>query len=167
MKKNSNQVLPDEIGRRKFIFKAGKAIGAAVLLHSPLINFAGDQGPASGEITVGEIMDAFISEVPGAPFPTTVDTLKAGDREIKVTGIVTTMFATLEVIKKAIDSGANFIIAHEPTFYNHADETNWLEKDEVYRYKANLLKQHQVRGLEKPRLHSPAFTRRRNIGSCC
>jgi hypothetical protein len=37
-----------------------------------------------------------------------------------VTGIVTTMFATVAVIEKAAKAGANFIIAHEPTFYNHA-----------------------------------------------
>jgi putative NIF3 family GTP cyclohydrolase 1 type 2 len=54
------------------------------------------------------------------------------------------MFATLEVIQKAIALGANFIIAHEPTFYNHLDETNWLENDDVYRYKANLLQKHQI-----------------------
>ena len=118
--------------------------GAAVLTSSAIRTFAANRATPPKEFTVGEIMDAFINEVPGAPFPTTVDTLKAGNRSTKVTGIVTTMFATLEVIQKAIASSANFIIAHEPTFYNHADETNWLESDEVYRYKANLLKQHQV-----------------------
>lgn len=89
-------------------------------------------------------MDLFIGEVPGAPFEKTVDTLKAGNRDIKVSGIVTTMFATVEVIRKAVGLGANFIIAHEPTFYNHLDETAWLENDEVYRYKTDLLKQHNI-----------------------
>jgi putative NIF3 family GTP cyclohydrolase 1 type 2 len=54
------------------------------------------------------------------------------------------MFATLEVIQKTIASGANFIIAHEPTYYNHADDTRWLENDEVYRYKSTLLDQHKI-----------------------
>ncbi len=94
--------------------------------------------------TVGEIMDLFIKEVPGAPFKNTVDTLKAGSRDIKVTGIATTMFATLEVIQKTIALNANFIIAHEPTFYNHLDDTSWLEHDEVYRFKADLLKKHKI-----------------------
>ncbi len=89
-------------------------------------------------------MDLFISQIPGAPFSNTVDTLKAGSRDIKVTGIVTTMFATIEAIKKAINQNANFIIAHEPTFYNHPDQTDWLTYDDVYRYKANLLKQHNI-----------------------
>jgi putative NIF3 family GTP cyclohydrolase 1 type 2 len=89
-------------------------------------------------------MDLFINEVQGAPFDKTVDTLKSGNREIIVTGIVTTMFATIEVIRKTIELGANFIIAHEPTFYNHEDNSGWLENDEVYRYKADLLKRNNI-----------------------
>lgn len=94
--------------------------------------------------TVGEIMDLFIRQIPGGPFNQTVDTLKAGERETRVTGIVTTMFATLAVIQKTIDMRANFIIAHEPTYYNHLDDTSWLRNDEVYRYKSDLLKKHNI-----------------------
>ena len=89
-------------------------------------------------------MDAFIKEVPNAPFKNTVDTLKAGNRDITVTGIVTSTFATVPVIKKAIELKANFIIVHEPTFYNHQDETEWLKNDAVYQYKANLLQQNGI-----------------------
>ena len=98
----------------------------------------------TGPVTVGAIMNAFIKDIPGAPFPNTVDTLKSGDQEIQVTGIVTCMFATIEVIREAITLGANFIIAHEPTFYNHQDATSWLEADEVFKYKSDLLKKHQI-----------------------
>lgn len=144
MEKQNKPLSRNEFDRRKFISSTVKAAGAVALLSSPLISFGGKLAAAPKDITVGEIMDAFISEVPGAPFSTTVDTLKAGNREIKVTGIVTSMFATLEVIQKTIAAGANFIIAHEPTFYNHLDETNWLGNDEVYRYKAELLNKHQI-----------------------
>lgn len=89
-------------------------------------------------------MDLFISQVPDAPFPTTVDTLKSGNKDIVVTGIVTTMFATITVIREAIAKNANFIIAHEPTFYNHLDETEWLEDDEVFEYKKQLLDEHGI-----------------------
>jgi putative NIF3 family GTP cyclohydrolase 1 type 2 len=95
-------------------------------------------------VTVGDVMDLFIKEIPGSPFEKTVDTLKAGDRNQEVTGIITTMFATMDVIKKAIQLKANFIIAHEPTFYNHLDDTSWLEHDEVYKYKADLLKKNGI-----------------------
>lgn len=82
--------------------------------------------------------------MPGAPFSDTVDTLKAGNRDTKVTGVVTTMFATIAIIRKTIELGANFIIAHEPTFYNHRDEVGWLKDDDVYKYKAALLQQHNI-----------------------
>ncbi len=144
MKIPANKFFQHELDRRNFISTATKAAGAALLLNSPLLSFAGTSSTNFKDVTVGEIMDAFITEVPGAPFSTTVDTLKAGNRDIKVTGIVTTMFATLEVIQKAISMGANFIIAHEPTFYNHADETSWLANDEVYRFKSELLKKHNM-----------------------
>ncbi len=127
--------------RRAFLSTSTKAVGA-VLLGLPILSLA--KVPAADKITVGQITDLFIKEVPGAPFENTVDTLKAGDREIIVTGVVTCMFATIEVIQKTIDLGANFIIAHEPTFYNHADDTEWLQLSEVYQYKAGLLKQHNI-----------------------
>jgi putative NIF3 family GTP cyclohydrolase 1 type 2 len=73
-----------------------------------------------------------------------VDTLKSGSRDQIVTGIVTTMFATLTVIRKAIELKANFIIAHEPTFYNHLDETDWLKNDPVYQFKSDLLTEHGI-----------------------
>ena len=135
---------PTNLNRRQFISTASKVAGATLLMSSPLINYATDSGADTATKTVGEIMDLFISEVPGAPFENTVDTLKAGSRDIKVTGIVTTMFATIDLINKTIALGANFIIAHEPTFYNHQDATAWLENDDVYRYKADLLKQHNI-----------------------
>jgi putative NIF3 family GTP cyclohydrolase 1 type 2 len=124
--------------RRKFITN----IGATAILATPLVSLAA--GFLRKPVTVGEVMDLFKKEVAKEMGADTVDTLKSGDKDIVVTGIVTTMFATIEVIRKTIALGANFIIAHEPTFYNHRDETKWLENDEVYRYKADLLKQHNI-----------------------
>lgn len=135
----------EDNSRRKFIYDLTKVAGATVFLSLPLAGNAGVFFQVKQkDITVGEIMDLFINQVPGGALNNTVDTLKAGSRDIKVTGIVTTMFATIEVIQKAIALGANFIIAHEPTFYNHPDQTDWLANDDVYRYKADLLKQHNI-----------------------
>jgi putative NIF3 family GTP cyclohydrolase 1 type 2 len=136
--------INQEQSRRKFIYNLTKVAGITALSASPVISKASSLLSAQAPVTVGQIMDMFISQIPGAPFSSTVDTLKAGNRDIEVTGIVTTMFATIEVIGKTIALGANFIIAHEPTFYNHQDETTWLANDEVYRYKADLLKQHNI-----------------------
>src|ERR1700743_3555236 len=96
------------INRRHFVANTAKA-GAALML-TPLINKASNYFPADEIYTVGQIMDKLISQVPGGALTTTVDTLKSGNRDIKVTGVVTTMFATIEVIKKAADLNANFII---------------------------------------------------------
>ncbi|MBV8866484.1 MAG: Nif3-like dinuclear metal center hexameric protein [Acidobacteriaceae bacterium] len=60
---------------------------------------------------------------------TTVDTFKAGDPDTPVTGIAVTMMATFDVLERAAASGDNLIITHEPTFYNHQDTTNQLEKE--------------------------------------
>ncbi len=136
--------LGQDQSRRKFIYNFTKAAGVAALLTSPVISHADNFFVPPAPITVGEVMDMFINQVPGAPFSSTVDTLKAGSRDIQVTGIVTTMFATVEVIRKTIALGANFIIAHEPTFYNHQDQTAWLANDDVYHYKADLLQQHNM-----------------------
>ena len=95
-------------------------------------------------MTVQEVIDLILKEIPGAPFQQTVDTLKSGSSEQIVTGIVTTMFSTVDVIRKAASLGANFIIAHEPTFYGHTDETQWLETDSVYKYKRDLLDKHKI-----------------------
>ena len=100
--------------------------------------------PFALSMTVQQVIDALLADIPGAPFPNTIDTIKTGDPNTPVKGIVTTMFATNEVIGKTIGLGANFIIAHEPTFYNHADETKWLTEDPVYRYKRGLLDQHGI-----------------------
>lgn len=127
--------------RRKFIKDASLfAAGAGIFLSAPNIAVAAP----NKTWTVGEIIDLFLKEVQGAPFATTVDTLKSGSRDMRVKSIVTTMFATIPVIKQAIQLGANFIIAHEPTFYNHLDNTDWLKNDDVYRYKAKLLSDNNI-----------------------
>ena len=73
--------------------------------------------------------------------PETCDTLKTGDPSRKVTGIVTTFRSTFEVIKKARELGANLIITHEPTFYNHYDKVDWLQGDPVYETKRKLIEE--------------------------
>ena len=94
--------------------------------------------------TVGDILDIILKEVPGAPFAQTVDTLKSGNRDMVVTGIVTTMFATVDIIHQAIKTGANFIIAHEPTFYNHTDDKKWVVPNTILDQKQDLLEKNKI-----------------------
>ena len=130
--------------RRKFINTLSKTVGSAAVFSAPLFSEAADFFNNKAAVTVGDIMDLFIKQVPNAPIKDTVDTLKSGSRDTVVTNVVTAMFATIDVIKKAIAMKANFIIAHEPTFYNHTDDVSWLQSDDVYQYKRDLLQQHNI-----------------------
>lgn len=126
--------------RREFISDISKASAGGLLLSTPFRQSA----LQTKRWTVGEIMDLFIEAATETPLTETVDTLKAGSRDTEVTGIITTMFATIPVIEYAIETGANFIIVHEPTFYNHFDEIDWLEDDDTFQYKWNLLEKNGI-----------------------
>jgi putative NIF3 family GTP cyclohydrolase 1 type 2 len=89
--------------------------------------------------TVQEVIDLIVSEVPEAPWEGSVDTVKAGDPLMPVQGIVTTFMATRAVIEHALALGANFIITHEPTYYNHEDRIELLEGDLVLAAKRQLI----------------------------
>lgn len=74
----------------------------------------------------------------------TVDTFKAGNPDSKLTGIVTCMFADMEVLKEAVKKNCNFIITHEPTFYNHPDETSDLQSDPVFQEKMKFIQDNNL-----------------------
>lgn len=130
------------IDRKNFVFTALKVAGALTLLPLPFTGSA--TGPHQADLTIQQVIDIILKEIPGAPFPKTVDTIKSGDATNKVTGIVTCMFATVAVIREAIRLNANFIIAHEPTFYNHTDDTKWIEKNDVVEEKQQLLEKNKI-----------------------
>jgi len=140
-------VLPGRVGAGE-LRGAAEAVAAGAVRGDAARSAGGGGKKAAagggGAMTIRQVIDALQADIPGAPFPKTVDTIKAGDPEQPVKGIVTTMFATDAVITKAIDLGANFIIAHEPTFYNHLDETDWLGDDAVLTYKKALLNKHGI-----------------------
>lgn len=79
-----------------------------------------------------------------APPPDTVDTLKAGDPSTPVTGIATTFLDTMDVLREAVKRGDNLVISHEPTFYNHRDETKDFANDPVYKEKLAYIEQHHL-----------------------
>lgn len=138
---NMNKHQNNQWNRRKFVsaITAATVASAISLPKKSMANFF-----YNDDVTIQQVIDMFIKTIPSSPFKETVDTIKAGDASQKVTGIVTTMFATIDVIEKTAALGANFIIAHEPTFYNHLDETKWLKDDEVYQYKLSLLNKHNI-----------------------
>lgn len=96
------------------------------------------------ETTIQHVIDTILGAIPGGPLVETVDTVKTGDATQPVTGIVTTFLASVGVIQQAIESGANFIITHEPTFYNHLDDVSALEDNVVYQAKRTLIDDHGI-----------------------
>lgn len=72
---------------------------------------------------------------------TSRDKILYGNPEKECTGIITTCWATIDVIKETIKKGANLIIVHEALFWNHGDHTDWLkeEKNSTFEEKKNLL----------------------------
>ncbi|MBQ7890910.1 MAG: Nif3-like dinuclear metal center hexameric protein [Erysipelotrichaceae bacterium] len=56
----------------------------------------------------------------------TRDKVLYGNVDQECTGIVTTIYASVDVIREAIACGANLIICHEALFWNHGDHQEWL-----------------------------------------
>lgn len=97
-------------------------------------------------MTVREITDAIIRKTgaPRLPEEHTCDLLISGSWDTEVTKIATTFMATVDVIRRAAEAGANLIITHEPTWFTGADKTDWLAEDEVYLAKKALIEQHNI-----------------------
>jgi putative NIF3 family GTP cyclohydrolase 1 type 2 len=101
---------------------------------------------AQDRITAHQIIERIQKNV-GVPWTTpTVDTFKAGNPDEPVSGIAVTMMATLDVLERAAASGRNLVITHEPTFYNHPDSTDQLEKqsDAVLAAKQKFIQDHHL-----------------------
>ena len=93
---------------------------------------------------VKEIIDEIINKFGGVKFEETCDQLISGSYDLEVSGVVTTFMATVDVIKQAIDCGANFIITHEPTYYTGTDKLDWLKDDPIYMEKKKMLDDHGI-----------------------
>ncbi len=74
---------------------------------------------------------------------TTRDKILYGNAEIECTGIVTTCWATIDVIRQAKERNANLIICHEALFWNHGDHVDWLEQqnNRTFQEKKKLLEE--------------------------
>ena len=144
MESSQNNEKKYHHGRRSFIGNGLLLTAGAALSGIPVAAFAGGVFNHPPTYRVQDIIDLILKDVNVPPIADTIDTVKFGDTSQVVTGIVTTMFATVEVIEKAIALKANFIIVHEPTFFKGLDRTEKLEVNELMKKKQALLKEHQV-----------------------
>ncbi len=116
----------------------------ALIIYSIPFLLAGQPSTAQTQGTAGQIIQTIILATGSAPVPHTVDVIKEGDPETPVKGIVTCMFATMDVLRQAVDKGCNLIIAHEPLYYNHLDDTKEFQRDLVFLEKKKFINDHHL-----------------------
>ena len=96
-------------------------------------------------MTAGEVIDRIKKNLGVAWRETTYrDTFKAGGPDTTVTGIATTVFASFEMIQRAVAAGLNMIVPHEVTYWNDRDDVAVVSADPLYRQKADYLARHNV-----------------------
>ena len=59
-------------------------------------------GQIASPVSAGQLIETIIKNTGAAPVANTVDIIKEGNPETQVTGIVTCMFATMEVLKRRL-----------------------------------------------------------------
>lgn len=86
-----------------------------------------------------ELMNELFALGGPADYSNTCDTLKSGDPNRTLKKVAVSCFATPAVIRQCAEWGADLLIVHEPTFYDHMDHR--LENDRVTELKLALLKE--------------------------
>ena len=110
-----------ELTRRSWLQAAPALLAGGAAIAQP-----------GAQLTARQVIERIRKNV-GVPWRSqTVDTFKAGNPDTPVTGIATTVMATFDVLQRAARSGNNLVITHEPTFYNHEDDTKDFAGDPVY-----------------------------------
>jgi putative NIF3 family GTP cyclohydrolase 1 type 2 len=104
----------------------------------------GQNSNNSESVTARQVIAEIIKHTGNSAIPNTVDVIKEGDPQTTVTGIVTCMFATMNVLKQAVDKKCNLVIVHEPLYYNHLDETDKLQNDPVFLEKRRFITDHKL-----------------------
>lgn len=116
-----------------------------------------------------EIMNDIIGEDFVASMPWTVDRLKLGDGEREVKKIALCHMATPDVIRAAAGWGADLMITHECTFYNHEDNIgddalSLMKKELIEKAGFALYRYHDFMHLHGEDEVSAAFIKR--VGLC-
>ena len=113
-------------------------------------------------MTAREIVD-LIKKNAGTPWNerSTRDTFKAGNPDVTVNGIATTMMVTFDMLQRANAAGLNMVITHEDTFWNDRDETKDLAGNPLYHLKTEyILKNKMVVWRDHDNMHAstPDYT---------
>ena len=103
----------NRLSRRDFVGLSAAAAAAPFVLRPGRVDAAA--------LTAQEIVERIKKNVGMEWNASTIDTFKAGDPATVVSGVVTTSLATLDVMRRAVKSGANLIVTSGPTFYSRTD----------------------------------------------
>lgn len=90
-------------------------------------------------ITIQMIMDKLTEPV--GMLSHTTDRLIIGNPAREVRRVAVTFSSSYASIRAAVDGGADLLITHEPTFYLHMDEMDWLRGDAVFEQKLRLIEE--------------------------
>jgi len=116
--------------RREFL------VSTAAAVIAPNVRGAAQPSP---QLTAGRIVDR-IREKAGVPWrDSSIDGFKAGTPDAIVTGIATSVVATVEVLRRAAASGRNLVVVQEPTFYTAVEDGGNRAADAVYLGKKALV----------------------------
>lgn len=113
-----------------------------IIICSGLVN--GQNAQNVNKTTAEQVIATIIKNSGSNVIPKTVDVIKEGDPKTPVNGIVTCMFATMDVLKQAVSKNCNLIIVHEPLYYNHLDETKMFQNDPVFLEKKQFINDHKL-----------------------
>ncbi len=110
-------------------------------------------------MTIKNVIDSILDYHPDIGDRRTCDVIIGSDPDVECTGILVSIAPTVEIVRKAIEIGANFIFVHEPTFYSgYDDECEWLEGNDVYEEKLKLIKDNGIviyRDHDHIHMHNP------------
>jgi len=125
-------------------YRMRRTYAALAILILAEILIGGQRAEAQEKRPTAREVVAAIQEHVGIPWmKETVDTFKAGNPDTPVTGIAVTMMATMDVLQRAAAQGQNFVITHEPTFYNHLDTPEGMDaNDLVWKEKREFIEKH-------------------------
>jgi hypothetical protein len=121
--------------RREFLHTAASAI---------IVSRARLPAARPAALTAQGVIDRLRGKA-GVPWrDDTADGIKAGSADALVTGIATTVMATLDVLRRATAGTHNLVIAQEPTFYTAGEDGGGRGGDPVLAAKRALVDERHV-----------------------
>lgn len=99
---------------------------------------------------IGDAIDRILARMPERLAEPGCDRVVHGDPGQELRGVAVTFMASAAVAERAAAAGANLIVTHERTWWNHHDHVDWLDGDAVLAAKRARL---DAAGLVLWRLH--------------